>query len=361
MYYYQTNSLILFNREAFMKKKLFLLTIFSFITISNVLSAAIDYEIHDIGTLQTQSSRAIAINGKGQILGWYNIDGSNTGKHYFIREKDGSFFELPTRENGVGWEINWRYLTDNGVAYGTFDGNAGFAVLYTWDQNKSVIKLGNLPGKEISAINNAGQVLIKSISDNINGKPVVRPVIWQNGQVIKLSGLCGDTGLESDESYGFDLNNNGVVVGQSVVYLSYKNKLYKQYHATKWVKGQAIDLHNTIPKTDKSSATSINDLGDVIINGVVNRADGKKIDVYGSSKATDTSYFYNTYTFSDPKGNEINVIGMINDNLRNDYNSIWMNCDQIVDMNNKGEIIAQGKTNYGEDHAMLLCPVTTTD
>ena len=37
-----------------------------------------------------------------QILGWYNIDGSANGKHIFVRDRDGTFHELPLRENGVG-------------------------------------------------------------------------------------------------------------------------------------------------------------------------------------------------------------------------------------------------------------------
>lgn len=100
-------------------------------------------------------------------------------------------FRLPSKENGVGVEINWRYLKDDGKARGTFDGNANYSVLYVWDQKNGVIKLGNLPAKEISAINNAGQVLIASIVENENGKTILRPVIWHNGKITKLNGLDG--------------------------------------------------------------------------------------------------------------------------------------------------------------------------
>jgi hypothetical protein len=124
-------------------------------------------------------------------------------------------------------------------------------VLYVWDQKNGVIKLGNLPGKEISAINDAGQVLIKSIEENENGKLIRRPIIWHNGTITKLNGLEGDLGIESEESYGFDMNNKGEVVGQSLVSLSYKNEIYKQIHAAMWdSNGEKIDLHKRIPKSN---------------------------------------------------------------------------------------------------------------
>lgn len=103
--------------------------ILSLVTLSSVLSA-VEYEINDIGTLQTRESQALAMNNQGQILGWYNIDKTPAGKHFFVRDKDGTFSALPSKENGVGVEIDWRYLKDDGKAYGTFDGNANYSVLY---------------------------------------------------------------------------------------------------------------------------------------------------------------------------------------------------------------------------------------
>lgn len=92
--------------------------IFSFIAISSFLAAEIDYDIQDIGTLQTHSSHAIAINNKGQILGWYNIDGSAQEKHFFVRDKDGEFHEIPSKTLDAGLAIDWQYLTDAEKAYG---------------------------------------------------------------------------------------------------------------------------------------------------------------------------------------------------------------------------------------------------
>ncbi len=210
-----------------MFKKICYLTVFSLIAISSFLVAEIEYDIQDIGTLQTHSSQAIAINNKGQILGWYNVDGSANGKHFFVRERDGEFHEIPSKTSDAGLSINWRFLVDNGKAYGTFAVNKATTALCMWDRINGFRKLGILPGSDVVAINNSGQVLIKSITENEDGKSTQRPAIWENGKTTKLQGLQGDVGIESDESCGLDMNNRGEVVGYSVAYLSYKNNIYK--------------------------------------------------------------------------------------------------------------------------------------
>jgi hypothetical protein len=356
-----------------MFKKLCSLLVLLFVTIShfsvnacryvpNNTQSNIEYDIQDIGTLQTHSSQAIAINNQGQILGWYNIDGSINGKHFFVRDRDGIFHELLNKENGIGCEIDWRYLTDNGKAYGTFEGNATYAVLYVWDQKNGVVKLGNLPGKEIATINNAGQVLIKSIVENENGKSVRRPVIWENGKIIKLRGLEGGFGIESEESYGFGMNNNGEVVGQSVVHIIYKNNLYKQVHATKWSNGQAINIHTNIPKNSESKAIAINDIGDVLISSGHNtiyyvRNDGEISVFDGFQKSLNNKYICSDKHVCDRNKILITNIMKIRQSIMDNKDSILMGLSKIVNINNDGEIIAQGETLYGEQHAILLTPV----
>lgn len=360
-----------------MFKKLCTSIFISILTISSFVFAEIDYEIQDIGTLQTHSSQAIALNNQGQILGWYDVDGSQ--KHFFVRDKDGTFHEINDSvvyqnvpKQFCNIKIDWRYLTDGGVAYGIYNcpNSAEFfnstglkndnPILYMWNQQNGVFKVGQLPAKEVSAINNAGQVLIKSVSEYRNGKLFFNPVIWQNGKITKLRGLEGDLGIESEESYGFDLNNNGEVVGQSVAYISYKNDIYKQIHAVKWINGQAIDLHKEVPKSASTCATAINDLGDVIVGTYLIRADGKRLESYlfSCSKANNTKYFLalrNGYRlFLDRDGNQTQLAG---NKIFDDYDCIWMYLDRNIDMNDNGEVIAQGVTIYGEQHAMLLTPI----
>lgn len=358
-----------------MFKKICSLFVLFLVPISSFLAAEIEYEIRDIGTLQTHSSQAIAINNQGQILGLYNIDGSKEGKHFFVRDKDGNFHEIqedislvyeniPSQFYSI--RIDWRYLTDDGRAFGTFTLPNANPVLFVWDQFKGIIKLGNLPGKEIMSINNAGQVLIKSVTENLDGKSVSRPFIWQNDNITKLNGLEGDLGIESEESYGIAMNNKGEVVGQSLKHVVYKNNIYKQNHATKWVNGEAIDLHYNVSKSSSTSATAINDLGEVFLTGSrLMKEDGTMVIIpYGISniKTTNNNYIYDMDKngFSgvyDKNGNTVIDNSTIANKILYDNNSIWMNVIGIVSANDNGEIIAQAKTIYGEDHAMLLVPI----
>lgn len=348
-----------------MIKNLCLFVMFVFCScVSSHAYAEIQYEISDIGTLQTHSSQAIALNNQGQILGWYNIDGSMGGKHFFLRDEDGGFHEIPHRIATGRLEINWRFLTDEGKLYGTFEEKDKFPTLFMWDHDNGVANLGILPGKEISAINNAGQVLIKGVEENVSGKKIVRPVIWQNGTITRLSGLRGDLGIESETSYGFDMNNKGEVVGQSIAYLVYKNEVYKQMHATKWVDGHAIDLHKTVPKSSASCAIAMNDKGDILIKG-------ETLHLFIHEENTISSRYIpewfqkinNTYmsggnsdVIMDKNNRMIASIGMINPKLIEDFDSIWMKVTRIISANESGATIAEGQTIFGEKHAMLIIP-----
>lgn len=335
---------------------------------------AVEYDVQDIGTLQTKESRPIAINNKGQILGWYDIDVSKDGRHYFLRDQNGDFHEIVedksiTHSNVPQqyqfMRVDWRYLTNDGQVYGTFTLPNENPILFVWNKYNGVVKLGKMPGKEISAINDLGQVLIQYVeSYDQNGKLIRQPAIWKNGVITTLKGLEGNIGIESDDSHGFDINNKGEVVGCSRVYLSYKNTLYQQVHAVKWVNGEAIDLHKAVPKSTYTTANTINDLGDIAVSGYLIRADGSVIShyMYSTSKAMGTKYFisqdYN-HNFIDRNGKQENVNSYTNKTF-SDYDSIWMHLNLLVDINDNGEMVCLGTTVYGELHIILLTPIKQT-
>lgn len=332
----------------------------SFSMLFAALGAEINYDIQDIGTIQTCSSTAIDLNNNGQILGWYNIDGTNDGKYFFLRENDGSFYTLPAT---VSMNVNWRFLTEDGKVYGTNDGNKNFAVLFMWDKDNGAVKLGNLPGKEVMGVNSKGEVLIKSISEIQDGKSVTFPVTWHNGVVRKLGGLKGNLGIESEQSYGVSINNSGDVVGESLVNLIYKNNQYKKLpHVTLWKNGKAEDLHYSLPKSEESQALAINDRGDVLINiknqKFIVKIGGSYTNV-GSrpQKITNNGDSYCDILVLTETTTPLAYIGSLTEQVQANTKSPWASVTKIVKVNDKGEIIAQGKTIYGEDHAMILKPV----
>ena len=349
-----------------MLKKILATTALLIVTLSSFAIAKVEYSIQDIGTLNTHSSQAIALNNEGGILGWYNIDGTKEGKHFFVREHDGSFHAIMEDMNVIyeniplhlhSNKINWRFLTDDGKAYGTLTLPNSTPLLFMWDKLNGVRKLGYLPNNEISAINNQGQVLIQSVAENENGLLIYRPVIWKNGNITRLKGLEGDLGIESEKSLGLSINNKGEVVGQSYTNLVYKNDFYKQWHATMWgSNGTAIDLHKKISKATTSVASAINDHGEFIIGDSLFLKDGKSVFINGSRRLNNNYLHDETYV-KNKDGQEILNRHDINSRVFNDSNSIWINVSGFTNVNDAGEVIAKGETIYGEQHAVLLIPV----
>jgi uncharacterized membrane protein len=338
--------------------------LFVFVLLSSALSAEIEYKVHDIGTLQTHSSNALDLNNHGQILGWYNIDGSIGAKHFFVRDRNGDFHEISNSCEGM--PIEWKWIKDNERVYGICNAGIrhkdGCPTLFAWDKHNGVIKLGKMPGKEISAINNKGHVLVKTVFDtSANGMSIQYPILWDNGAITKLKGIEGGLGTESIESYGFDLNDQGDVSGKCLVDLVYKNHVYKQFHAIIWKKGIPTDLHYKIPKAEMSEARVINNSNYCFLKSNSHwylMKDGNFFqECENCQNASDAFYCDSGYCAFDLKNqNTLCILSILKENTKiaKDYGSIWMEIDYIVKINNDGEIIANGRTIFGENHAMIL-------
>lgn len=350
-----------------MIKNLYLIAVFSLMTISNFLIAEIDYQIQDIGTLQTYTSKAIDLNNNGQILGWYTLDKpdpSGKGKCFFLRETDGSFYLIPPlKEN----DVDWRFLTDDGKVYGTnkLVDNTSNAVLFVWDKYNGILRLDDLPGREVIGVNKNGQALISSISETIDGINVVFPAVWENGVITKLKGLEGNLGTESEFSCGVAINNNGDVIGNSRVSIIYKNNLYmNSIYATLWKNGNKASLHKEFAKNLDSYAVALNDVGDILIKsstlgGLYLDKNGTKIPVlHNFKKMNNIGYIYSdTQVYDVNTKSNVTDIGFIDNQIKDDPNSIWWSIDPtILKVNDSGYIIAEGQTIYGEKHAILLTP-----
>jgi hypothetical protein len=176
------------------------------------------------------------------------------------------------------------------------------------------------------------------------------------------------------------MNNHGDVVGSSVVFISYKNDLYKQTHAVKWINEQAIDIHNKVPKAIKTNAIAINDIGEVLIYVGETKEylpkylilnDGSiTVFSYDLNKLNNVGYIYNCdydygvpvrdvhFIIQDRKGKDLFHSSSIQIKIRNDSDLIWTEKIKLIDINDNGEMIVQGRTIYGEEHIMLLVPVS---
>lgn len=326
---------------------------------------AVEYDIQDIGTLQTHMSQAIDMNNAGQILGWYQVD-EKAEKRFFVRERDGSFQEIPS-------QCEWKCLTSSGKVYGF----AKDGIAYSWDKRDGVTGLGMLPQGVIVKVNDLGQILIQSITSNEDGKKIIQPVIYKNGSIIKLRRLAGNTGIESEEAYGLDINNRGEVVGKSLVHIVYKNKIYKCFHATMWVNGEAIDLHDKMPKSKESHIFAINDSREMLVvnsstaSCLVSNVDAatvpscftvtQKSHHNYESKITNNGLVYgDSFVIENDNGRKPQYLirpHEITTRMKNDRNSVWLEVTKLIKVNDNGEILAQGKTLYGEDHSIFLKPI----
>lgn len=147
----------------------------------------------DLGTLGGTVGRALMLNNRGQVIGQSSLaeipgacltgDSGTSGCHGFIWES-GIVTDLGTF--GGDFAIpNW--INDAGEIAGVASTQNEQAVFgFVW-KNGILTNLGTLAGDCFSqafAINSGGQVVGQSIS--CDGS-VVRPVLWQGGQIIDLN------------------------------------------------------------------------------------------------------------------------------------------------------------------------------
>lgn len=329
-----------------MKNKL-LLILQLFTTLS--LSAFEIFDYSDVGTLETKESGPIAINTQGMILGWYNVDGSSNGKQYFVRDENGSYYLLPAKDDSNN-VLNWKFLTEDNKAYAIYSN-----MVYVWDKNSGFTKLVNLSTSDIVTIKKDGKILLRYTNNTIRGKNYMFPTIWQHNSEKKLPGLIGDLGIESEESYGLDMNNAGTVVGTSKVSLVEKNEIHKRVFAVKWVNNKVVDLHNTFfQKMVTSNATLINDLDDVYISdGYLISSSGQVRTMPKDIKAVSGPYFYNdtaVYTFN----NLYLTTEQITQALVKDVTTKWTKALRIVSVNSKGHVLVEAETVFGEKHILVV-------
>ena len=160
----------------------------------------IEYEMVDIGMYLGGESNAIAVNAKGQVLGYYDINGEC---HAFVWDRVNGIQELG---NLNGLDIN-----DSGEVVGNYYPNVITSSCFIWDNINGLIDIGTLGGDacNVQDINNNGQVTGSSKTADLDsdGLPITHAFIWD-----RENGMQDIATIVANSS-GAIINDHGAITG----------------------------------------------------------------------------------------------------------------------------------------------------
>jgi probable HAF family extracellular repeat protein len=228
--------------------------------------------ILDLGTLGGNNSYGVAINSTGQVAG--TADLPNGLYHAFVSNGGSPLVDLGTIdvEPAVGVSGAIAINSAGQVAgNGSCCGGEGTEIHPFLYQNGAIKDLGAFSGNDsiAQAMNNLGQVT----GESELGFLTFHAFLYTNGSLKDLGTLGPSCGL-CDSSYGNAINDFGEVVGsdagegtgfdtgRAIVYSNYSN-------------GKLIDLNSLLSHRDAqlytlTDAVAINNVGQVLVQGIVN-------------------------------------------------------------------------------------------
>lgn len=217
-----------------------------------------NFVMTDLGIVSNLYSEATCINDSGEIAG-NAFD--TTGAHPFFW-KNGVAIDMATPGNQGSGAAG---INNMGQVVGSSRLNDTTVHAYVW-QNGGVTDLGTFGGgtySEARAINNIGQIVGSSSLDGPSGTDAI---LWDGG--LTDLGYIGIPGNASGWSVANDINDAGVVVGQS----TWASPTYQvNTHAFVWRNGVMTDL-NTVTDTtggwELVGGTGINNQGDILCQAV---------------------------------------------------------------------------------------------
>lgn len=307
--------------------------------------SAIEYEIFDLGTIETDQSYACCLNNKGQIVGSYSFKNE---KHFFLWDpiKGLSCLDLP--RDALPIKIN-----DRGQIIGQLQSHGFF-----WEEASGILDIGTLGGNwtNVKDINENGQIVGISSNGLEN-----HAFLWEKGEMEDLGALCSELCLHGTSSAALGINNDGLIVGYSNEVIIYKGKkLILPPKAVFWQNGQIQKLKIAGSENyHHSQAITVNDHKQIIY-----AFEGKSYlrDIHSNEVITlpyklySSAHGYLSKPWMKLNCKDPNLIDY-QAPKPNTKNTIWKTFNHCADINNSGWIVGSGTTIYGESHAVLLKPI----
>lgn len=166
-----------------------------------------DNQMRDIGNLGGTFCAPYAVNGKGIVVGVSHD--SEYQNHAFVWNGEVMTDLFPHSDFSVATDIN-----ECGDIVGYFQNDSGASIAFLRYTNGMVVDLGNLGGQQSSAmgVNDVGQIVGSSYLANGHR----HAFLFENGEMRDLGTLRNVGGGFDTKSEAFEINNHGVVIGESV-------------------------------------------------------------------------------------------------------------------------------------------------
>ena len=213
---------------------------------SLLIAQPYEYAVFRVPGLGDYSTSAWDVNSQGNVVGLSYPQGEGE-YHAFISDCRVSV-DLGTLGGDISkaLSINQRNTVVGFASDSSFNSRA-----FTWQLGTGMIDLGTFGGdvSKANSINSLGQVTGHA---NYFGDQTGEAFIWENGEKISLGSLDN-----TKRSIGYDINSNGVVVGQS-------DNANGVVRPVMWKDGQIIDLGSLGDGMNRGEARGINDFDQVV-------------------------------------------------------------------------------------------------